>query len=102
VPTLQRIRRRLPWIVALLMLLIAFTAAGLACACMSDHPLQAIERTVAASVAAAAGAVTATPAATSELWGVIAIVVMASTAFGASDRNGFGRASPEVLQRFRF
>jgi hypothetical protein len=84
-------------IVALLLVLIALTAVGFACACMSAHPMQGIEQTVAASSVAVSIMVPAV----FELWAVaLASIVLAS--FVASQRNGFGRASPQVLQRFRF
>jgi hypothetical protein len=98
VPSLQRIRQRVPWIVALLMVLMAFTAVGLACACMSDHPMQGIERTVAASASALSIAVPVVY----ELWAMTVLAALTSVAFVATQRTGFGRASPAVLQRFRF
>jgi hypothetical protein len=97
VPTLQQTRRHARWIIALLLVLTALTAVGLACACMSDHPMQGIERVVTASLTTA-GFVT--PPATS-VWPLAFAVVVAGVLLLPHIRFGYGRGSPPVLQRFR-
>ena len=45
-------RMRLPLIVFILLLIVALLLLGFACACLSDHPMQAIERVIASIPAA--------------------------------------------------
>src|SRR6266852_2151133 len=46
----QALRRRLPLVVCILVLLVCFAAIGATCAaCVSSHPAQAIERTLASA-----------------------------------------------------
>jgi len=45
-------RARLPLVVFILLLVVALLLLGFACACLSDHPMQAIERVLASIPAA--------------------------------------------------
>lgn len=91
---LQALSARLPFAVFVLLLILAVLLFGFACALMTDHPGQAIDRALAA--VAALGAVV-------EVWpvwvaavSVLLVLAAPSTALSAV------RASPPVLQRFRF
>jgi hypothetical protein len=88
---LIRLRARLPLIVFLLLALICLGLIGFACACLSDHPMQALQRTVAA--------IPATPPVL-EVWSFSAVLAaaMAVVAPGIA----VARSSPAALQRFLF
>jgi len=93
--TLIGLRRRLPLVVSLLLVLACLMAAGVVCACSSDHSLQAIERVVQSAAAALPAVVV--------VWTVVAaLVAWVSAALVVPEREGRGRASPQVLQRFLF
>lgn len=92
--SLVGLRRRLPLIVFVLLLVFCLFALALACLCMSgDHSTQALDR-----VAAFANALPALVA----LWSFITIVIVASTVVAGRRSYQFGRASPASLQRFLF
>ncbi len=90
---LQRLRHRLPLIVYVLLVIVALMLLGFACACLTDEPMQAVERALAfVPVLPAPGDVWAT------LFAVLATSLLLSSRVNASA----GRASPALLQRFRF
>ena len=66
---------------------------GFACACLTDHPMQAIEKALSAIPAAPAIIV---------VWSVIAAGLFASALALRLPRSARERASPAVLQRFLF
>ena len=90
--SMERIRRHLPLIVFIFLVLIAVMLVGFACACLTDHPMQAIEK--------ALSAIPAAPAII-DVWSSLAALVAAAVVFGRI-RPVQGRASPAVLQRFLF
>jgi len=91
--SIQRLRERLPVIVFILLFVLLLMVVGIACACATDHPAQALERVLSAIDAAPAVVI---------LWPY----VFAAVAFGAlifpRRYRAMGRASPQVLQRFLF
>lgn len=91
--SIQALRARLPLIVFFLLFLLLVMVVGLACACLSDHPMQAIDR-----------AVSAIPAAPPliELWALMVLLLAPVSLFVAAPRRAQGRASPPLLQRFLF
>lgn len=88
--SLEPLRRRLPLVVFLLLVLLLVMLVGLACACVSDHPLQALERALAG--------IAAQPA----LLFVWALLAVSAILVVQSPRRhaAVGRASPALLQRF--
>lgn len=91
---LQALRSRLPFAVFVLLLILAMLLFGFACALMTDHPGQAIDR--------ALSAVAALPAIV-EVWSLWVAAASAVLVF-ARHRSPLeaARASPQVLQRFLF
>jgi hypothetical protein len=81
----------LPLIVFVLLVLLCLLLFGLACACVSDHPTQAIER-----------ALSSIPAAPPlfEVWAVAALSAVASLGLLRQRAAAVARASPADLQRF--
>jgi hypothetical protein len=91
--SIQRLRERLPLIVFILLFVLLLMVAGIACACATDHPMQAVERALATIAAAPAVVV---------LWTyVVAALALVAVAYPRRDR-AMGRASPQLLQRFLF
>ncbi len=86
-------RERLPLIVFVLLVLIAVMLLGIACACLTDHPMQAIEKALSA-IPLAASLMAAWPMLAVALFG-IALTPRLTQAAG-------DRASPAMLQRFLF
>jgi hypothetical protein len=92
------LRRRLPLLASLLLVLTCLMAVGVVCTCSSDQSLQTIQRIVQGASSSAA-----LPA---------RVVVSNIVVFGLGmllvgfvlmpDVAGRGRASPQVLQRFLF
>ena len=85
----------MPLVVFILLALVLLAILGFACACLTDQPIQALDRVI-----AALGHV---PAVT-EVWSLFA---PASSALAASvmlllAARPAGRASPALLQRFLF
>jgi len=71
---------------------VSLALLGFACACLSDHPMQALER--------ALGAIPALPALT-EVWPVLAVLGLGSGALLAAAATARARApSAAGLQRF--
>ena len=89
--SLERLRRRLPLVVFLLLLILLLMLVGFACACLSDHPMQALE-----------------PASTASMPALLVLWVWLIAAFATATivvqrrRPPSGRASPAVLQCFLF
>jgi hypothetical protein len=92
-PTLERLRARLPLVVFVLLLILALLLLGFVCLCMSDHPVQAIERALLA--------IPSLPALV-ELWSLAVAVLVAAQFARARPRLWPERASPALLQCFRF
>jgi hypothetical protein len=90
---LERIRRRVPFVVFVLLLVIAVLVVGFACACLSGSPLQAADR------AAAPLGVTA---AVIVMWSLIASAIPLVALVQGSRLQATGRASPVVTQRLLF
>jgi len=91
--SIQRLRERLPLIVFILLFVLLLMVVGIACACASDHPMQAVERV--------ASAINAAPAVVILWTYVFAAVALGALVFPRRHR-ALGRASPQVLQRFLF
>jgi len=91
--SIARMRKRLPLIVFIFVLLIVVMLVGVACACLTDHPMQAIEK-----------AVSAIPAAPPmmEVWPALVLGLFAAAIIMRLPVAARGRASPAVLQRFLF
>jgi hypothetical protein len=90
---LHRLRGRVPLVAFILLAVVCLALLGFACACLSDQPLQAIDRALSTGEA---------------LRPLIAVWTLAvASLFGASlvvtARHGReSRASPALLQRFLF
>lgn len=81
----------MPLIAFILLAVICLALLGFACACLSDHPMQALER--------ALSAVPALPALI-EVWPVALLALVAAAAFVSA--HTLARAPSEAaLQRFR-
>jgi len=93
VSTLQSLRRRLPLVVFILILALGLVVLGVICACMGDHPAQAIERALLAIVSLPALV---------EVWALFAASFIIVPLVYVRPRPAHGRASPPVLQRFSF
>ena len=85
-------RKHLPLVVFIYLVLIAVMLVGFACACLTDHPMQAIEK--------ALSAIPAAPAIV-EVWSVLAAGLFVAVAVRLP-RTARDRRSPAVLQRFLF
>jgi hypothetical protein len=88
---LESIRRHVPLVVFLLILVLVVLMIGFACACFGDGPLTTTDR--------AAGASIAMPALI-EMWAALAIVFFAPLLLLARKIAATGRGSPAVLQCF--
>lgn len=88
--SLYALRQRMPPPVLIVVLAIALVLAGFACACLSDHPLQALERL--------AVALAAEPIPLLEAWALAAAVAFMFLASQGASR----RSTQAHLQRFRF
>lgn len=88
---IQRLRERLPLVVFVLLLVLGLLLLGFACACITDHPAQAIERALAAIA-------TAPPII--EVWSVNAFALVLLTLAVARQARSRPRPSPASLQRF--
>jgi len=83
------LRRRLPLLAFILLALLCLVLLGVACACLTDQPMQAIER--------ALSAVPALPALV-EVWSPTALTALATVFFLAV--STLRRPSAAALQRF--
>jgi ABC-type uncharacterized transport system permease subunit len=87
---IDRLRERLPFIIFVLLLVFGLLLLGFACACITDHPVQVIERILAA--------IPSLPPVV-EVWSVqVALFGLAALALVRPIPNA--RPSPAVLQRF--
>ena len=83
----------MPLIAFILLALVCFALFGFACACLSDHPMQALER--------ALSTIPALPALV-EIWALTVVAIFAAGALIAGGETLSRSLSPAVLQRFRF
>jgi hypothetical protein len=93
--SLSGLRRRVSWLVCLLLALTCLMAVGVVCTCSSDHSLQSVQQTVQSAGTWIAAVI--------EVWSVGLLVM--SIALGwllVNKADARGRASPELLQRFLF
>jgi hypothetical protein len=91
--SIQRLRDRLPLIAFILLFVLLLMLVGIACACLTDHPMQAADRAI-SSIAAVPAII--------ELW-TYAFAALLLVAYVVPVRcRGLGRASPADLQRFLF
>ena len=83
----------MPLVVFILLCVLLLMLVGIACACLTDHPMQVAERVITA--------ISAVPAII-ELW-TYAFAALLLVAFVIPQRRrALGRASPADLQRFLF
>lgn len=80
-------------VVFILLLVFGLLLLGFACACLSDHPIQVIERVLAAIPAAPAIVL---------VWSPMAVAALAVGFFGVAISDVRARPSPALLQRFLF
>lgn len=92
-PSIQSLRGRLPFVVFLILLVIAVVMIGFACACIADHPGKALDR---ASSVVPAGVPLV------EIWPLIMLLLAPAWLFVGAPQRARGRASPPLLQRFLF
>lgn len=92
-PEILAVRQRMPLIVFLFLALLILMLVGFACACLSDTPMQVIERVLAAFAQLPTVAVT---------WTFVFATLLVAMPRLQPQRAGLGRASPEALQRFLF
>jgi hypothetical protein len=86
-------RRRLPLVVFLLLLVLALLLLGFVCACIADHPALAIER--------ALSALTALPPLTA-VWSLLVVALALASTPPILRQPSLARGSPAELQRFLF
>lgn len=81
----------MPLVVFLLLFVLLLMLVGLACACLTDQPMQAVERalTVLSELAAVVDA-----------WSPQIVAAFAASLLLVAQAIAFGRASPAQLQRF--
>lgn len=92
--SIQRLRKRLPLVVFVLLVIFFVLVLGFACLCMSDHPTQAADR--------ALSAMTHAPAII-EMWSLALLLLAPLLMLRPIEAiPATGRASPARLQRFRF
>ena len=92
-PGILALRKRMPLIVFLLLLLLVVMLVGLACACLTDNPMQTIERVVSAFAQLPTVAVA---------WTLMFATLVLAMPRLQPQKAGRGRASPVALQRFLF
>lgn len=88
---MQAYRGRLPLVVFLLLAVICLALLGFACACLTDHPMQALERALAA--------IPLVPAVV-ELWPAAVAALLAAAGWVTFRRLPESALSPAALQRF--
>jgi len=91
--SVQRLRERLPLIVFLFLLILLVMLVGFACACLNDHPMQALERALATIPALPALVV---------VWSFSSASLLAAMVMFSRPLVASGRASPAVLQPLLF
>ena len=89
--SLQTLRGRMPLVAFVLLAVVCLALLGFACACLSDHPMQALER--------ALGAVPSLPALI-QVWSLMALSLLAAGSAVAAVRPRSRGPSPALLQRF--
>ena len=87
---IDRLRDRLPLVVFVLLLILCLLLLGFACACITDHPVQLIERALAA--------IPALPSVV-EVWSV-RVLALFGLALAFVRPIPTARPSPAALQRF--
>jgi hypothetical protein len=88
---LQTLRGRMPLVAFILLAVVCLALLGFACACLSDQPMQALER--------ALGAIPSLPALI-EVWSLMALSLLAAGSTLAAVRPRSRSPSPAQLQRF--
>jgi hypothetical protein len=83
----------MPLVVFLLLFVLLLMLLGFACACFSDHPMQAVERALTAL---------SNPAPLVEVWSPLIVLLLAMPLVFLAHSRAVGRASPATLQRFLF
>ena len=91
--SIQRLRKRLPFAVFILLLILLVVMLGFVCLCMSDHPTQAADR--------ALGVIAHSPALI-EMWALVLVLSAPLVTRAIEAVSARGRASPAHLQRFLF
>jgi hypothetical protein len=89
--SLQALRGRMPLVAFILLAVVCLALLGFACACLSDQPMQALER--------ALGAIPSLPALI-EVWSLMALSLLAAGSALAVVRPRSRSPSPALLQRF--
>jgi hypothetical protein len=89
--SLEALRGRMPLVAFILLAIVCLALFGFACACLSDHPMQALER--------ALGSISAVPALV-EVWSLVALVALAAAMFVTAPGERARARSPALLQRF--
>jgi hypothetical protein len=89
--SLQALRGRMPLVAFILLAVVCLALLGFACACLSDHHMQALDR--------ALGAIPALPALV-EVWSLLVVLTLAAGALLARATTPTCAPSPAVLQRF--
>ena len=92
-PTILALRKRLPLVVFILLAVMLVMLLGIACACLSNHPMQAADRV--------AGPLVALPPLTA-MWALLVLVLAAAPLLLDRRVPPTGRASPALLQRFLY
>ena len=82
-------RKRLPFVAFILLLLLLVLCVGLAYACTNDHPGQAVEQAVAA----------AQPVPLVEVYSLVAVVLLMGAVYSGRRRTAAAARSPAMLQR---
>jgi hypothetical protein len=91
--SIRRLRERMPLVVFILLFVLLLMLIGIACACATEHPMKAVDRTVSAT--------SAMPALI-EVWTYTFAAILLIVFFVPQRRRALGRASPQELQRFLF
>ena len=85
------LRKRLPLVVFILLAVLFLMMVGVACACLTDHPMQAVDRVSSPLVALPPLVV---------VWALLVLVLAATPLLLDRRTHATGRASPADLQRF--
>jgi len=83
----------MPLVAFILLAVVCLALFGFACACLSDHPMQALER--------ALSAIPALPALV-EVWSLTVLALFSASALVAGRETLRRSRSPAALQRFLF
>lgn len=85
------LRKRLPLVVFLLLVVLVLMLVGFACACLTDQPMLAVERAL---------SVVSDPTAVVVVWAPLVATLFIAPLLLVSHALALGRASPARLQRF--